>query len=150
MKLWIVVYSHPHGIDVWPVYKQMTAEDVIEGKKADDGIAVCVNVIFRYFGYRRYLDHDGYDIPYRCLLPQKIDGLLVAGRCMSGEHIAFESYRGMIIMMAVGQAAGTAAALAAGAGVSPRRLDVAHLQDTLRSQGAVVRKNGEYLEPIPA
>ena len=69
---------------------------------------------------------------------------------MSGEHIAFESYRGMIIMMAVGQAAGTAAALAARAGVSPRALDVGLLQDTLRSQGAVVRKNGQYLEPIPA
>jgi hypothetical protein len=56
----------------------------------------------------------------------------------------------MIIMMAVGQAAGTAAALAARAGVSPRALDVGLLQDTLRSQGAVVRKNGQYLEPIPA
>ena len=117
----------------------LTAQDVLEGRAFSDGIAVCVNVIFRYYGYRRYLDHHGYHIPYRCLLPQKVDHLLVAGRCMSGDQIAFESYRGMIIMMAVGQAAGTAAALAARAGVSPRALDVALLQETLRSQGAVVR-----------
>jgi threonine dehydrogenase-like Zn-dependent dehydrogenase len=117
----------------------LTAEDVLQGRRFADGIAVCVNVIFRYYGYRRYLDHDGYDIPYRCLLPQKVDNLLVAGRCMSGDHIAFESYRGMVIMMAVGQAAGTAAALTAAAGASPRALDVRLLQDTLRRQGAVVR-----------
>ncbi len=122
---------------------------MLEGRKFDDGIAVCVNVIFRWYGYRRYLDHDGYDIPYRCLLPQKVENLLVAGRCMSGEHIAFESYRGMVIMMAVGQAAGTAAALAARAGVAPRALDVGLLQDTLRAQGAVVRRNGQYIDPIP-
>jgi threonine dehydrogenase-like Zn-dependent dehydrogenase len=128
----------------------LTAEDVLEGRKFDDGIAVCVNVIFRYFGYRRYLDHDGYDIPYRCLLPRGVEGLLVAGRCMSGDHIAFESWRGMVIMMAAGQAAGAAAALAAKAGVTPRRLEVARLQETLRRQGAVVRHRGRYLDPIPA
>ncbi len=68
---------------------------------------------------------------------------------MSGDHIAFESFRGMVIMMAVGQAAGTAAALAARGGVAPRVLDVVRLQDTLRSQGAVVRDRGVYLDPIP-
>jgi len=54
-----------------------------------------------------------YDIPYRTLLPQKVAGLLVAGRCFSATHDAHASCRSMAQTMAMGQAAGTAAALAA-------------------------------------
>jgi hypothetical protein len=78
-----------------------------------------------------------YDIPYRCLLPLGVDNLLTAGRCISGTHRAHASYRVMGIAMAVGQAAGLAAALCGKAGVVPRELEVKKIQEALRQQGAV-------------
>ena len=50
---------------------KLTAEDAIEGARFDDVIAVSPCAIIHYYGYRRYLEHDGYDIPYRCLVPQE-------------------------------------------------------------------------------
>ena len=79
-----------------------------------------------------------YAIPYRCLLPRHPDNLLVAGRCISATHEAISSARGQCVCMATGHAAGTAASLAARAGVPPRKLDVATLQQTLREQGAIL------------
>lgn len=81
---------------------------------------------------------DYYDIPYRCLVPKQIDNLLVAGRCISATHIAEAATRKVPNCMATGQAAGTAAALAARLDVAPRELDIAVLQSTLREQGANV------------
>jgi hypothetical protein len=72
-----------------------------------------------------------YDIPYGCLVPRTIDGLLVAGRCISGSHEAHASYRVMRILMAVGAAAGTAAALAVKQGVAPRAVAVEAIQAAL-------------------
>lgn len=69
-----------------------------------------------------------YDIPYGCLVPKKIDGLLTAGRCISGTHEAMASYRVQVIAMAIGVAAGTAAALAAEHNVEPRDVDVRKIQ----------------------
>jgi hypothetical protein len=74
-----------------------------------------------------------YDIPYRCLLPKGIENLLTAGRCISGTHRAHASYRVMAICMAVGQAAGTAAALSAKGAVTPRALSYRELQAAMRS-----------------
>lgn len=72
-----------------------------------------------------------YDIPYGCLVPKKIDGLLVAGRCISGSHDAHASYRVQIIALAIGAASGTAAALASGNGIQPRKVDVKKIQEIL-------------------
>jgi len=77
----------------------------------------------------------GYGIPYRCLLPKGVDGLLVAGRCISTDEIAFGSTRNVPTCAQTGQAAGTAAALAVQAGLTPRQLNAAELQAALRSQG---------------
>jgi hypothetical protein len=66
--------------------------------------------------------------------------LLVAGRCISSEQQPYESFRAMAPITAIGQAAGTAAALAAKDGVQPRRLDVSRLQQALLAQGAELRK----------
>lgn len=76
-----------------------------------------------------------YDLPYRCFVPQKVDQLLVAGRCISGTHRAHASYRVMSICMAMGQAIGTAAALCASTGCAPRLLPVKDLQKALMDQG---------------
>ena len=119
---------------------KLTAEDAIEGRRFDDVVAISSCAIIHYYGYRRYLEHEGYDIPYRCLVPKRIEQLLIAGRCISSEQQPYESHRAMIPIMAIGEAAGTAAALSARQGVAPRDLDVALLQDTLIAQGAELRK----------
>jgi len=80
-----------------------------------------------------------YDIPYRALLPQKVDNLLLSGRCISGTHRAHASYRVMCVCMATGQAAGTAAALSVKANAAPRALDVACLQAALEKSGCTLR-----------
>jgi hypothetical protein len=78
----------------------------------------------------------GFAYPYRSLLPKRIDNLLVAGRCGSATFLGHAAGKSMGNMMALGQAAGTAAALCAAQGVTPRKLDVRQLQSVLRSMGA--------------
>jgi len=121
------------------VYK-LTADDAIAGRRFDDVVAISAAPIIRYYGYRRYLEHEGFDIPYRCLVPRKIDGLLIAGRCISSDQAAYESFRSMVPIMAIGQAAGTAAALCCQTNGSPRELDVNRLQRALLAQGAELRR----------
>lgn len=76
-----------------------------------------------------------YDLPYRCFVPKKVDGLYVAGRCISGTHRAHASYRVMSICMAMGEAIGVAAAMCSKQGRTPRQLDVKSLQDKLTGLG---------------
>jgi len=78
-----------------------------------------------------------YAIPYRCLVPKEIDNLLVAGRCISTTHRALGSTRVMPQCAALGQAAGTAAAMSIDADTTPRALAPAALQLTLRAGGAI-------------
>ncbi len=119
---------------------KLTAEDAIEGRRFDDVVAISPCAIIHFYGYRRYLEHEGYDIPYRCLVPKKIDNLLVAGRCISSHQQPYESHRAMVPIMAIGQAAGAAAALCCRDAVRPRDLNVRRLQDALIAQGAELRR----------
>jgi len=119
---------------------KLTAEDAISGRRFDDVVAISSAPIIHYYGYRRYLEHEGYDIPYRCLTPQKINNLLIAGRCISSEQEPYESHRSMAPVMAIGQAAGTAAALCAKNSVKPKELNIRLLQKTLINQGQEIRK----------
>ena len=78
-----------------------------------------------------------YDIPYGCLVPIKIDNLLVAGRCISVTHEALGSTRVMMQCMSLGEAAGTAAALSIKENVAPRNLDVQKLRNTMKENAVV-------------
>jgi hypothetical protein len=80
-------------------------------------------------------NHKGYTIPYGCFLPVGIENLYLNGRNISGTHLAHSNYRVMPICMAMGQAAGTAAALAVKAGNLTRKVNVTELQRNLLSQG---------------
>ena len=75
-----------------------------------------------------------YGVPYRCLLPKKVEGLLVAGRCLSATSDAAGAVRVMPPVMAMGQAAGTAAAIAVKEGHTPRNIDVTLLVATLKDR----------------
>jgi hypothetical protein len=121
---------------------QLTADDCVSGRKFPDGIAkvgypidihdpTSGKTLFTPIG-----GEDGsYDIPYRCLLPLRIEQLLLAGRCISTTHEAMASSRTMVTGMMVGQAAGTAAALSIQAGIRPRDVDPQRLRAELRRQG---------------
>lgn len=122
----------------------MTADDILGCKRFDDAIAVA--------SYPLDLHHpegggctltwcgDCYDIPYRSLIPENIENLIVAGRCISTTHEAMSAIRVMAPCMAMGEAAGRAAKLAIRQGVAPSELDVNLLREELRSKGA-------YLNP---
>jgi hypothetical protein len=125
---------------------QLTADDVLAARKFDDAIARGAYPIDIHNPkgsgtlLRRLPPGDAYDIPLRCLLPREVEGLLVAGRCMSGTHEAHSSYRVMPIVMATGQAAGACAALAARHGATPRQVAAHAVQRELARQGASLRR----------
>ena len=79
-----------------------------------------------------------YDIPYRSLLPNGLEGIITAGRCISGTHRAHASYRVMGVCLATGEAAGTAAALASKMKVSPRQVSYEKIQKTLEEKGIIL------------
>ncbi len=76
-----------------------------------------------------------HDVPYRAIVPEKVDGLLVAGRCISTTHVAAAAAKSMGNCMATGHAAALAAAIAVKRGIQPREVKVAELQDRLRADG---------------
>ena len=122
---------------------QLTADDVLRSRHFDDVVArgsYPIDIHDPDGGRGTLLERlptgGAYDIPLRCLIPRDVDGLLVAGRCISGTHEAHSSYRVTPIALATGQAAGVAAALAARSGVQPRRLAAGDVQRTLVEQGA--------------
>ncbi len=122
----------------------LTGQDIIKGKRFDDVVAVGSNPIPGYHepdGRRRrfFLEHEGYDIPYRCLVPKQIDGLLTSGRCISHDSLAAQSARAMATCMAVSHAAGAAAALAAKNNQPPRHVPMKDIQRLLLQQNAELR-----------
>jgi len=84
--------------------------------------------------------NNAYEVPYRILLPKGLENILVTGRCVSSTHEANASLRVGPSVMALGQAVGTAAALAVREKTSPRSLRIDLLQETLKSQGQVFKK----------
>jgi succinate dehydrogenase/fumarate reductase flavoprotein subunit len=76
-----------------------------------------------------------HDVPYRAIVPEKLDGLLVAGRCISATHVGAAAGKSMGNCMATGHAAGFAAALSIKQKCRPRELKVAALRDALRADG---------------
>ena len=117
----------------------VTEQDAIEGKRFADVIAISSNPMPSYHGKRYFFRHEGFDIPYRSLVPKEVEGLVLSGRCISAEQGPFQSARSMAPAMAVGHASGCAAAMAALAGVPPRKLDVKALQKLLVGQKAELR-----------
>ncbi len=81
-----------------------------------------------------------YEIPYGCLVPESVDGLLVAGRCISTTHEALASTRLTPTVMTLGQAAGTAAAQCVAGGARPRDCDATALRAQLVADGVDLRR----------
>ncbi len=124
---------------------QLTAEDVLTCRSFEDAVARGSYPIDIHDPHgkgtilRRLPAGGAYDIPLGCLLPAGVDGVLVAGRCISGTHEAHSSYRVTSIAMATGHAAGVCAAIAAATNVPPRDVDHVTVQLELVRQGANLR-----------
>jgi ribulose 1,5-bisphosphate synthetase/thiazole synthase len=122
----------------------LTADDVLGARTFHDGICLASWPIELHDPagpdtVRRHLEGDQtYQIPYRSLVPLRIEQLLVAGRCFSSTREGNGSARVMAYAMAMGQAAGTAAALALEAGVTVRRVSPAALRADLERQGVLL------------
>jgi hypothetical protein len=119
----------------------LSGAEVEAGARFDDGIAAGAwpqeyHVDGRSTEYRFMPAGQYYQVPYRSLCPQGPRNVLVAGRCISADHDALASTRVMGPSLALGQAAGSAAALAARAGVAVSGIDIAELQAVLRHEGA--------------
>lgn len=80
-----------------------------------------------------------YGIPYRCMVPKKIENLLFTGRALSADHIALASCRLIAPCVAMGEAAGTAAAQACHSHATVQKVDIGILQSELEKRGAIIR-----------
>jgi len=122
---------------------RVTRDDVLAARTFDDAIGLCGAPIEDHHGGAdtvwQYLpDGQAVGIPYRSLLVRDAANVLVAGRCFSATHDAHASIRSMAQCMAMGHAAGTAAAMAVAGGREPRGLDIDALRDRLRRDGAIL------------
>ena len=126
----------------------LQTSDVMENRSYHDGVAVASWALSAghhpegKFREKEYYTVEypreglaGCDVRYGCLLPKGIEGILTAGRCVSTTGLSQNAIRVMAPCMAIGQAAGTAAALAAKAGKRPRELDGAYVREVLTRQG---------------
>jgi len=123
---------------------RLTRDDVLTAKQFDDQIGLCGAPIEDHREGKgthwQYLpDGSAVGIPFASLLPQRIENLLVAGRCFSASHDAHASVRSMAQCMAMGEAAGTAAAMAIQTCAEFRSVDVGKLQHVLRKNGAILQ-----------
>jgi hypothetical protein len=120
----------------------LTAEELLSACKFDDCVARGAYPVDIHNPtgsgtiIRKLKPGEWYDIPLRSLIPLKLDNLLVGGRPISATHEAHSAIRVQPIAIAIGQAAGTAAALCVKDNVSPREIQVGKVQQSLQSQGA--------------
>lgn len=130
----------------------LTVEDCVNGNRFPDVVAQCgracnVHSVTGVWGEHIWLEPKRpFDIPYRCLIPRKVENLLVAGRSISADFLANGAIRAEPNCMSLGEAAGAAAALSARLGVSPRTLDIKVLQKKLTELGAQMFFEDEKIE----
>lgn len=130
---------------------RVTRDDVLGARRFPDEVALCGAPIEDHRGgpdtrWAYLPDGAVVGIPWRSLLVRDAANVLVAGRCFSATHDAHASIRSMGQTMAMGQAAGTGAALAVAAGRDPRDLDPDALRARLRADGALL----DPADPEPA
>ncbi len=127
----------------------LTEEDILKARVFDDWAVTKAHFNFDVHNLdgagldetgmqKEFPQNKGYTIPYRCFVPKKVDNLYLAGRNISGTHMAHSNFRVMPICANMGQAVGNAAALCLEKQVIPRNLPVTDLQNLLKKQGVEV------------
>ncbi|MDQ1914656.1 FAD-dependent oxidoreductase [Paenibacillus sp. GD4] len=122
----------------------LTEEDVTSGRRFDDVVAQTnYEIDIHSPDGKSGTDErkvSGYDIPYRCLVPKGVEGILVAGRAISATHVAMSSMRVQATCYGLGQSAGVAAALAVESGCRLAEVDMAQVHERLREQDVTFLK----------
>lgn len=124
----------------------LTEDDIMEAKVFPDWVVTRAHFNFDIHNTKgagldengcqhKFSQPKGYTIPYGCFVPEKIDGLLLAGRIISGTHKAHSNFRVMPICANMGQSVGIAAAIAVKSGVDVRDIPVKHIQSRLIELG---------------
>ena len=122
--------------------KTLTEAEISEAVQHEDGVVFDAHFNFDVHNItgagldktgcqHKFTQKLGYTIPYGCMVPEKVDGLLLSGRNISGTHMAHSNFRAMPICMGIGEACGTAAAIAVKSGKEPRELDPACIRAAL-------------------
>jgi hypothetical protein len=119
----------------------ITEEDSMNGKRFDDVIAWRSGWLD--IGFVRVTQMKIHQVPYRSIIPEQIDGLLAAGRCISTTHEGAAAGKSIGNCIATGHAAGIAAALSSKEKKVPREIDVKKIQEMLRNDGVDLTKGGE-------
>ena len=89
-------------------------------------------------GTYRVVIKEPFGIPYGCTVARDVSNLMMTGRCISVDHLAFGATRLMNECMVIGQAVGDAASMAIDAGIAPKDVDVKQLRKTLLEQKAIL------------
>jgi hypothetical protein len=123
--------------------KRLTKEEMYAYKNSDDTIALCAYNVDIHSGTADHIDlhrlEKPFGIPYGCLVPKSIDGLLLSGRIISVDSTVFGAARVMGPLMAAGEAAGISAAICIKKNLSPSDVPVAEIRE-------IILKNGGILE----
>ena len=122
--------------------KTITKEEIVDAVQHEDAV-----VFDAYFNFdvhnitgsgldktgcqKHFTQKKGYTIPYGCMVPEKIDGLLLSGRNISGTHMAHANYRAMPICVGIGNACGVAAAIAAKSERQPRDIGASEIREKI-------------------
>lgn len=120
----------------------LTGEDILEARVFDDYVVKDAHFNFDVHNItgagldktgvqHNFTQQQGYTIPYRCLLPESKENLLLCGRNISGTHIAHSNFRVMPICVGIGEAAGTAAAIAVREGCSLAEIPVEQIRTAI-------------------
>ena len=130
----------------------LTEADVRGNKRFDDAIGLCNSPVDVHEpgGSRAIMDHVGigYGIPYRTMIPLAVDNLVMAGRCISVDEIAFGSTRNVPACTMTGEAAAIAASLAAARGVRISAIPASDVQERLRKHGVWLGTPGEAVPDV--
>lgn len=124
---------------------QLHEDDIAEARTFEDWVVTKSRFFFDLHNvsgagldsngaYKTFKQKNNYTIPLRCFLPQRVEGLLLNGRNISGTHKAHSSYRVMPICVNMGQAMGVVASLCVEKKTSPDKLDIQEIQHILRTQ----------------
>lgn len=122
--------------------KTLTEQDIAQAKQFDDAVVYGAHFNFDVHNIsgagldktgcqKHFTQTNGYTIPYGCFVPEKIDGLLLSGRNISGTHIAHSNFRAMPICAGMGEAVGIAAALAVQQNKKVREVSAQEIQNLL-------------------
>jgi len=121
-----VIAVYPRFYDMLAPDGNMGGDGKVEGKGYEGHI------------YEAVKDGRSFEIPYRSLLPQGVQNLIVAGRSISADHVAESGTRAISACLYTGQAAGTAASIALAKSETVKTINIPQLQDSLRKQNMIL------------